>query len=252
MKFSIILIITILIATSVSATQLLREIQPENPKTQDIILVKISLLNENNLPGNYEIEEILPGEITLIEPSSPTEIKQRDGISISTLKWNINAEPGKVSTISYTLKANKPGQLSFSPLEVTSDSGDSAISNSNELTVYCSPNNICDKSENYLNCPQDCTTGAQDGICNPIQDSICDQDCTKGADSDCKDQKSSFTWIYYLLSGIILLAIIIFVIMKLKKQSPEPVIQQPQQPLQQPNQQKEQDPLSGFPGSRNI
>lgn len=37
---------------------------------------------------------------------------------------------------------------------------------------------ICSIGENYLNCPQDCSSGSRDGYCDGLKDEKCDPDCT--------------------------------------------------------------------------
>jgi len=50
----------------------------------------------------------------------------------------------------------------------------------------CNHNGKCDLGvENYANCPDDCISGSQDGICDKVKDGRCDPDCTNGEDSDC-------------------------------------------------------------------
>lgn len=244
MKKLILLALVLLVSLNVSAIEVLRDIQPAAPKTGAVITITISILNDGSQQASFILEEALPSGITLVEPAKPYETKQRDGITLSLLKWNILASPGRVASVSYKLKPTKPGQLTFQPVKIIDTATGAIITGeSNELTVFCSPDRNCDKAENYLNCPQDCSTGASDGICNPIQDLICDLDCTKGADSDCKSLSADWTFLYYILGGVILLALIIFIVFKFLKSRPEEALiqQQPQQP-----QQEEPDPLAGF------
>lgn len=260
-KLTFLALITILsLASSINAAEVLREITPESPRAGNVIEVKINILNDGYTQVSYEIEERIPNQVTLVEPSQPYEVKQQDGVKIPVLKWNILAEPGKVTSVSYKIKAEQPGQLAFSPVKIIDLSTyETLTGSSNELIVLCNPDKACSERENYLNCPEDCTTGAKDGICNPINDGICDVDCTKNADSDCKSQSSDITWLYYLIAGLILLAIIVFIILKFFKgrQEDQPTQQQSQQTQQQfqPQQSQQpqpgnQDPLAGFPGAR--
>jgi hypothetical protein len=43
----------------------------------------------------------------------------------------------------------------------------------------------CDFEENFLNCPQDCPAGIEDGYCVPFWDFICDPDCGRKYDPNC-------------------------------------------------------------------
>jgi hypothetical protein len=51
---------------------------------------------------------------------------------------------------------------------------------------FCNRNKRCDKTENYLTCPQDCPMNKKDGLCLKRVDGICDPDCRQGVDPDCK------------------------------------------------------------------
>lgn len=46
---------------------------------------------------------------------------------------------------------------------------------------------VCGIPENYSSCPQDCSSGEEDGYCDAVKDGICDPDCTKGEDADCAE-----------------------------------------------------------------
>lgn len=273
MKTLLFVIMIILLIFPAQAAEILREISPQQPSVQDPIEIKINLLHDGNQPASYEIEERLPTDIQLLNPPQPTEVRQQDGIKhVAILKWTLEASPQKITSVSYTITATKPGLITFLPVRAIQDDGTVLLGQGNELLVQCKPNNQCEPRENYLNCPQDCSPSAADGICNPKPDNLCDEDCTPGADVDCKATSRSYTWIWYLLGGIILLVIIVFIIRLLKSKEQPPLQQQPQQPQQpqypqqpqQPQQpqypsqyppaqpQQPQDPLAGFPGNRNI
>jgi hypothetical protein len=50
---------------------------------------------------------------------------------------------------------------------------------------FCNSNGVCDTSETYETCPQDCPAGTSDRICNNPADGVCDPDCRAGVDPDC-------------------------------------------------------------------
>jgi len=49
-------------------------------------------------------------------------------------------------------------------------------------------NGICEDSESYKLCPEDCMSGVKDYYCDMVEDGRCDPDCTQG-DVDCEGQK---------------------------------------------------------------
>ncbi|MFA4907128.1 MAG: hypothetical protein WC602_02575 [archaeon] len=54
------------------------------------------------------------------------------------------------------------------------------------LPNLCNHDNKCVAPESYFSCPEDCSVGASDNICNPAKDDECDKDCAPGIDLDCK------------------------------------------------------------------
>src|SRR3989344_4428808 len=242
MKKIIWFLIVLFLISQASATQVLREVNPKDPVTEEIIEVRINIFNDQSSTLSYEVEEKIIGDMQLIDPPKPYEIRQFDGIVTPILKWNIQALPNKITTISYKVKSSKPGQFTFAPIKLTETSTRNiVIGESNEITIQCVPNGECNQGENYLNCRLDCTTGAQDGICNPIQDGICDVDCT--SDVDCGITQKDYTTLYYIIAGIILALIIFIVVIKLIKSRDNDYTPNTQQ---QTPAQKEQDPLAGI------
>jgi len=53
-------------------------------------------------------------------------------------------------------------------------------------TMYaCNANGVCERGENYNNCPADCLSGSLDGLCDRKWDGVCDPDCYRKDDNDC-------------------------------------------------------------------
>lgn len=50
----------------------------------------------------------------------------------------------------------------------------------------CNFNGICGTKETFLICPEDCTSGFNDGFCDGENDAICDPDCLIDEDPDCE------------------------------------------------------------------
>ncbi len=74
----------------------------------------------------------------------------------------------------------------------------------------CNHDGFCDIGiENYYNCPGDCPSGSQDGVCDKVKDGRCDPDCSAGEDPDCVKGDDS----KYLLL-LILVAALFFVYMR--------------------------------------
>jgi hypothetical protein len=74
----------------------------------------------------------------------------------------------------------------------------------------CNRNGKCDLGvETYANCPQDCISGSQDGICDKVKDGRCDPDCMSGEDADCVKGDDAK---YFLL--VLLVAVLFFVYLR--------------------------------------
>ncbi|MBD3204343.1 hypothetical protein GF327_08680 [Candidatus Woesearchaeota archaeon] len=77
-------------------------------------------------------------------------------------------------------------------------------------------NNICEKTETNLDCPEDCPSSLKDNICNDNIDGICDPDCID-KDRDCikteqsLNKGSGFKHVIFIL---IIIAILILIIIK--------------------------------------
>lgn len=74
-------------------------------------------------------------------------------------------------------------------------------------------NNVCDKSETSIDCPQDCSPLIKDKICNYVKDGICDPDCPT-MDSDCRKID---TKLIFMIAGALGLLIIFVIIGRVSK-----------------------------------
>ncbi|MBU2638902.1 MAG: hypothetical protein KJ955_08055 [Nanoarchaeota archaeon] len=65
---------------------------------------------------------------------------------------------------------------------------------------FCDANGFCDRKENAVSCPADCSVADYDGICIAKDDGICDPDCI--ADNDCMrlEQKRKKLWVSALIA----------------------------------------------------
>lgn len=71
--------------------------------------------------------------------------------------------------------------------------------------------NICQATENYVFCPDDCPSGGSDELCDRIRDKRCDPDCSN-SDVDCGPERKgyfmAFIIIFRLVLGILIVGII--------------------------------------------
>jgi hypothetical protein len=76
-----------------------------------------------------------------------------------------------------------------------------------DADCICNRNGLCDMGiENYANCPKDCISGSQDGICDKIDDGRCDPDCPPGKDPNCSSGDDTK---YFLL--LLVVAFLVFI-----------------------------------------
>lgn len=80
----------------------------------------------------------------------------------------------------------------------------------------------CAIGENYENCPQDCSSGSIDMLCDGVNDGICDPDCTRmniqNQDPDCLQTTTTLptapsipVYIYVVIIGIIVVVVLLLV-----------------------------------------
>ena len=109
-------------------------------------------------------------------------------------EWEISLPAGENTSVSYWIEPKSSGNYVISPSEVVIG-GTKYRMKSAAIAVSCLIDAKCDaaSSENFLNCPQDCSSGSADGVCDAVADSKCDPDCASGADSDCLTQPTNIT-----------------------------------------------------------
>ena len=210
----IIFIITLFLLISLANAQEVKVIKEVKTSiTQDENLdVKIIFNNPYPITTKFQIKEILPQGVTLVNPSRADNFEYHDGILASIYKWQITLDQGELASITYTIKPNGLGEYGISPTKLTDPSNKVYLSNPVQFNVYCQSNNICEKNENSLNCPLDCDKGIKDNICDYRLDNICDEDCENDPDCGFFDKNSAS-----VIFAIALLIIIIFFIYTMKK-----------------------------------
>ncbi len=207
----IILALIMLILTNIAMAQEIEVTKDSVPEIRlnEIIEINIRISNSYDSEKEVMIEEILPQDIQVISPEE-FFIKKNDALELKYYEWITKISPNSIKTISYKIKPLSLSQYSIGSTEVI-DKSNSRVYSSNTLTfnVKCIPNNKCEVYESSNTCPEDCQTGAKDGICDYKADGICDKDCSD--EPDCK--KSNFNINYIIIPlGILIIIIIIFII----------------------------------------
>ncbi|MBT3464614.1 hypothetical protein HOD20_01370 [archaeon] len=97
--------------------------------------------------------------------------------------------------------------------------------------LICNENKICEGFENYFGCPNDCSSGSKDNVCDRIEEGICDLDCYNGInDNDClndtkenkidensKNDKIGKKIVYSFIFIFLVMIIILIIVFKNKK-----------------------------------
>ena len=189
MKKNIIYLIIVLLLTNIVLAQEIQVVKeaPQEIKLKEIIEIKIHISNPSSIEKEFIIEEILPQNIQVIEPSKVFN-KKNDALKVSYYEWIISISPNKIKTITYKIKPLSLGEYTISSTQVIDNFNLNIYeSNSINFKVNCISNNNCEENENSLTCPEDCKTGGPDGICDYKADNICDPDCDD--EPDCKKQE---------------------------------------------------------------
>ncbi len=190
--FTVLLILNL---TLVSA-QTLRVTKPvpEEIRLGDVLEVNIIIENLENRRIDIYVKEMIgnaepidPPELN--QPSSPTGCKYC--MPPPYYSWDMTLQSEETRTIVYKIKPVHPGEFLFSRTIVTTSDGETYYSNLAITYVRCNENGVCEKDlvENYFNCPEDCSSGSEDNVCDLIEDGVCDPDCFEGVDPDCVDQE---------------------------------------------------------------
>ena len=240
------LFLILLLMVSLVSAQELQVVKEANSEIRlgDIIEIEIHLSNSFSIEKEFSIEEILPKEIEVIEPTA-FSTRRNDALEVSYYSWITSISPNSIKTITYKIKPLSLGEYSISSTKVIDNSNlNEANSNSLTFKVKCTPNNKCDLNENIILCPEDCSTGISDGICDYKADGICDTDCD--SEPDCEKTEFNFKSFLIPLIIIVLIIFLIFLLPKfLKKKEKYSVEEKPEIKYYQ-EKKEEKDPLSDF------
>jgi len=214
MKIALILIF-IFALNLVSAEDVFKEAKTQLLQEENLE-VKIIFANPYNSLTKFEIKEILPQGITLINPNKPDFYEYYDGILKKGYRWQVELKPKETISITYTIHPDNLWEYGINPTVITDSYGISYFSNPIQFNIYCRSNNLCEDDENLLNCPIDCAESFNDNICNYKMDNICDKDCEEDPDCSLKD-KGSLTVLFLVLTLVIVLFLINSLINKKRK-----------------------------------
>ncbi|MBM4453935.1 MAG: protein BatD [Chloroflexi bacterium] len=182
------------------------------------VWVTFILENGANVAKNITIVEKIGNAD--FDTSEAKYIETPYGMKSWYYEWKIKLPPKTNTTIGYWLIPKQIGSYVISPARIDID-GKTSYLQAGSIEIKCLTDGRCDaqSGENYLNCPEECTTGLADGICDSAADGRCDPDCEKAFDPDCKAGKIpirlSRSLIVYLIGGAVLFTIVIVVVVAL-------------------------------------
>jgi len=148
------------------------------------------------------------------QPTQPDQAEKDDAPRLWYYRWRMELPPGESATVAYWIVGRNPGYYVIPPAEVTVAEEIFRLK-SVDIRVGCRADGECDirGGENYATCPQDCSTGAADNVCDFAVDGRCDPDCEIEADPDCaQGGDNGGSRDLYLLLGIPLGAVALFLL----------------------------------------
>lgn len=178
--------ILMLVQTAAASGIIIQRTMPDEVQLDQIFDITISLENQFDHEKEVEIVELLTG---LLEPIdnldniiTPEPIEGLIAFAPEYYSWTKMLPPGEIVDIKYSIQAIIPSKVTLTATRAYTDDTEyeSEIST---LRVLCNQNNACEENENFLNCPFDCPSGGEDGICDLENDGIIDPDCESEFDS---------------------------------------------------------------------
>ncbi|MBN2251263.1 MAG: hypothetical protein JW724_04240 [Candidatus Altiarchaeota archaeon] len=163
-------------------------------KLGDVLEVSITIKNGLGESLNLDVREYMVDAETIEAPEAQREVEPVLPANKSSViywftpyyQWIFNLKPAEEKTLAYRIRPQSLGKLNIGPTEVRTPR-ETYYSNILTVTVKCNANKVCEGKfrENSINCPEDCPSGFNDGLCNPIEDKTCDPDCPANTDPDC-------------------------------------------------------------------
>lgn len=152
--------------------------------------VNVTIVVESNVNQLYSVvvEEQFTGEYV---SSDGVLVQERDPLyRPDFIRWEFNLPPGWRKELHYVVSPYQPGMMILIPTSVYLENATGNYymeSDYLEVDVQCNSNGRCEtaEGEDYLTCPDDCTTGIRDENCDLLGDGRCDPDCEAGYDPDC-------------------------------------------------------------------
>ena len=163
---------------------------------EDEVTTSFTVSNLSNSPQNLKIIREIPSEEVLVEyPEGTLKEQQLEHITIPYLEYDVSLDSDESKTIevrsTYTIV---PPMGSFDLPKISVIDADSrkrvaSSSRYERIPIQCQEDGVCNTSirENSLNCPNDCSTGEEDDLCDRQEDDKCDPDCLTELDPDCKE-----------------------------------------------------------------
>jgi hypothetical protein len=149
----------------------------------ELMVVSLRIQNHNPYDVLLTIDEPVPDA----EAYGDVELRVSEDVlaaHVPFLRFVENIPAGESIDISYTLRPLAVGDYVHQATAIYNQEMSFHLP-VQETQVKCLADGVCDNAagETYITCPQDCLSGAADGICNTAPDHLCDPDCTE--DLDC-------------------------------------------------------------------
>jgi hypothetical protein len=199
-KILVFIIGMLMLIQTAAAEIIVQRTMPEEVELNQEFDITISLENQFNQEVEVEVVELLTG---LLDPTNNFDniiiSEPIEGIAAfqpEHYSWTEILPPRETVDIKYSVQAIIPAEVRFSAARVYTDDTEYE-SETSILKVLCNQNNLCEENEDFINCPHDCQSGGEDGICDLVNDGIIDSDCEPGFDSSeiidyCKNEILDF------------------------------------------------------------